>query len=100
MVLLLLLLMNTIVHSWILPPGNFLKDFVVAHDRASITLYLPEYSISKDFFIIVCLISPTFLSFLTATLILLKNYFTLGSNAGSKINRFFVQFQLQESKIT
>ena len=30
--------------GWILPNTNFLKDFAMANDRISITMYLPELS--------------------------------------------------------
>ena len=32
----------TIVKSWILPPGDFVSNFVDEHGRSSITIYLPQ----------------------------------------------------------
>ena len=30
------------VHGWLIPSAKFLNDFAVAHDRISITVYLPD----------------------------------------------------------
>ena len=32
----------SIVNSWILPPGDFLHDFMTEHGRTSIIIYLPQ----------------------------------------------------------
>ena len=33
--------------SWVLPPGHFLREFAIKHDRASITVYLPSRDASR-----------------------------------------------------
>ena len=35
------------ITSWILPPGMFLHQFALKHNRASITVYLPSTDVSK-----------------------------------------------------
>ena len=41
-----LLLFLSSVQPWVLPPGSFLSEFAISHDRASITIYLPTRDIS------------------------------------------------------
>ena len=36
------------ISSWVLPPGDFLTQFALKHNRASITVYLPSKNASRN----------------------------------------------------